>query len=128
MTKKKKRTQQHPEIQLASSTGIKISTGIKLRYLSGKIDEYGTNHFCAVLDETILKELTELKDMKMFLWRYNGKYYLKSNAVKLKEIKVENDFNKDHSYIMDLSFSKYDFQKNGEQVTGYNIFEINKTH
>ena len=25
---------------------------------------------------------------------------------------------------MDSSFSKYDFQKNGEQVTGYSIFEI----
>ena len=47
------------------------------------------------------------------------------NAVKLKEVKVESGFNKDHPYIMDLSFSKYDFQKNGEQITGYSIAEIN---
>ena len=29
-------------------------------------------------------------------------------------------------YIMDLTFSKCDFQKNGEQITGYSISEINK--
>ena len=28
---------------------------------------------------------------------------------------------------MDLTFSKYDFQKNGEQITDYSISEINKT-
>ena len=27
---------------------------------------------------------------------------------------------------MDLSFSKYDFQKNGEQITDYSISEIKK--
>ena len=27
---------------------------------------------------------------------------------------------------MDLSFTTYDFQKNGEQITGYSISEINK--
>ena len=29
---------------------------------------------------------------------------------------------------MDLSFSQYDFQKNGEQITGYSISEINKSY
>ena len=29
---------------------------------------------------------------------------------------------------MDLTFSKYDFQKNGEQITGYSISEINKIY
>ena len=29
---------------------------------------------------------------------------------------------------MELSFSKYDFQKNGEQITGYSISEINKIY
>ena len=29
---------------------------------------------------------------------------------------------------MDLIFSTYDFQKNGEQITGYSISEINKTY
>ena len=50
------------------------------------------------------------------------------NAVKLKEVQVENAFQKDHHYIMDLSFSKYDFQKGGEQITGYSISEIKKKY
>ena len=52
---------------------------------------------------------------------------MKINAVKLKEVQVENAF-KDHPYIMDLAFSKYDFQKGGEQITGYSISGINKTY
>ena len=48
------------------------------------------------------------------------------DAVKLKEVKVETAFQKDHPYIMDLSFSTYGFQKGGEQITGYSISEINK--
>ena len=35
-------------------------------------------------------------------------------------------FKKDHPYIMELTFSKYDFEKKGEQITGYSISEINK--
>ena len=64
MTKKKKSTQQPPEIQMANNTGIKIIRGIKLKYLSEKINEYGANHMFHLLDETPLKELVELKDMK----------------------------------------------------------------
>ena len=129
MTKKKKSTQQPPEIQMANNTDIKIITGIKLNYLSEKESEYGTNHFFQLLDITPLQELIELRNsMKMPIWEYNGKYYLKANAVKLKEVKAENGFNKDHPCMMDLSFSKYDFQKNGEQITGYSISEINKTY
>ena len=53
MTKKKKSPKQQPsEIQMASSSDIMM---IKLKYLSEKINEYGTNHFFAVLDETPLK-------------------------------------------------------------------------
>ena len=44
------------------------------------------------------------------------------------EVKVETGFNKGHPYIMALKFSKYDFQKNGEQITGYIISEINKAY
>ena len=29
---------------------------------------------------------------------------------------------------MDLTFSKYDFQKNGDQITGYSISETNKIY
>ena len=64
MTKKKKSTQQHPEIQMAKNTDINIITGIKLKYLSEKINEYGTNHVFQVLDETPLQELIELKNLK----------------------------------------------------------------
>ena len=63
-TKKKKSTQQPPVIQMAKNTDIKIITGRKLKYLSEKINEYGTNQMFQVLDETPLKELIELEDMK----------------------------------------------------------------
>ena len=77
---------------MASNTDIKIFTGIKLTYLSGEINEYGTNHMFQVLGETPLKELIELEDMTNQFGEYNGKYYLEINAVKLKEVKVENCF------------------------------------
>ena len=59
------------------------------------------------------------------------------NAVKVKEpadmlrkdaLQIETCFKKYQPYIMDLTFSKYNFQKNGEQITGYSISEINKTY
>ena len=63
--KKEKSTQQPPDIQMANNTtDINIITGTKLKYLSEKINEYGTNHMFQVLDETPVKELIELKDMK----------------------------------------------------------------
>ena len=111
---------------MASNTDIKIITGIKLKCLSEKISEYGANHMFQVLDETHLQELVEFKRSEKPIWEYNGKYYLKNCAVKVKEAKVEHGFKKDNPYIMNLSFSTYDFQKNGEQITGYSIFEINK--
>ena len=51
---------------------------------------------------------------------------MRINAVKFEEVQFENACNNDHPYIMDLSLSKYDFQKGGEQNTGYSISEINK--
>ena len=65
---KEKSTQQLPEIQMASNIDIKVITGIKLKYLVEKINEYGTNHTFQVLDETPLQELIELgKDMEMLI-------------------------------------------------------------
>ena len=61
MTKKKKSTQQPPEIQMASNPDIKVITGIKLKYPSGKQNDYGTNHMFQVLGETLLKEIIELE-------------------------------------------------------------------
>ena len=68
MTKnnKKKSPKQQPteDIQMASNPDIKVITGIQLKYLSEKQNDYGTNHMFQVLDESTLKELIELEDMK----------------------------------------------------------------
>ena len=66
--------------------------------------------------------------LKIPICKYNDKFYLKANDVTIRELPGEVEFNKDVPYIMDLTFSKYDFQKNGEQTTGYSISEINKTY
>ena len=100
-------------------------TGIKLKYLSEKKNEYGTNHFFELLDEKPLKDLFELKDkdkdMNMPVWEYNEKHYLKFSDKKLCEYSV-NRFNEDEKngiehvvlkkdipYIMDLTFKEYNF-------------------
>ena len=49
---------------MASNSDIKIITGTKLQYLPEKINEYGTNHMFQLLDESPLKELDELEDLK----------------------------------------------------------------
>ena len=64
----------------------------------------------------------------MPLWDYNDKFYFKTNDIKIKELPGEIEFKKDVPYIMYITFSKYDFQKNGEQITGYSISEINKIY
>ena len=108
---------------------VKQVKEIKLKYFSEKGNEYGTNHFFQVLDITPLQELIELGEIiKILIWQYNNQFYMKINAVKVKEAKVENGFKKDVPYIMDLTFSKHGFQKNGEQLTGYSIFELNKVY
>ena len=128
MTKKKQTPKQQPtEIEMADNT--MVITGIKMKYLSLKENEYGHNHFFNVLDITPLQQLIELrKTLKMPLWDYNSKFYLKINDVKIKELADEYTFQKDVPYIMDITFSKYDFQKNGEQIIGYSISEINKIY
>ena len=129
MTKKKQTPKQQPtEIEMADNN-VMVITGIKMKYLSLKENEYGHNHFFNVLDITPLQQLIELrKTLKMPLWDYNSKYYLKINDVKIKELPGDTSFQKDVPYIMDITFSKYDFQKNGEQITGYSISEINKIY
>jgi len=129
MTKKKQTPKQQPtEIEMADNN-VMVITGIKMKYLSLKENEYGHNHFFNVLDITPLQQLIELrKTLKMPIWDYNDKIYLKINDVKIKELPNEHTFQKDVPYIMDITFSKYDFQKNGEQITGYSISEINKIY
>ena len=129
MTRNKKNTKQQPteEIQMANNDIMAI-TGIKMKYLSLKENEYGHNHFFTVLDITPLQNLIELrKTLKMPIWDYNDKFYFKINDVKIKEL-PEIEFKKDVPYIMDITFRKYDFEKNGEQITGYSISEINKIY
>ena len=55
MAKKKKSPKQAPEIQMASNPDIKVITGTKLKYLSEKQNDYGTNHMFQVLGESTLK-------------------------------------------------------------------------
>ena len=100
-----------------------------MKYLSLKENGYGHNHFFNVLDITPLQDLIELrKSLKMQIWDYNDKFYLKTNGIKIKELPGERVFQKDVPYIMDLAFSKYDFEKKGEQITSYGISEIDKNY
>jgi len=129
MTRNKKNTKQQPtEIPMAN-TDVMVITGIKVKYLSLKENEYGHNHFFNVLDITPLQSLIEQrKSLKMPLWDYNDKFYLKINDIKIKELPGDTSFQKDVPYIFDITFKKYDFQKNGEQIIGYSISEINKIY
>ena len=44
---------------------------------------------------------------------------METNDIKIKELLGnEHAFQKDVPYIVDLTFSKYDFQKNGDQIIG----------
>ena len=131
MTKKKKSPKQQPteDIPMADNKDIMVITGIKMKYLSLKENEYGSNHFFNVLDITPLQDLIELrKSLKMPIWGYNDKFYLKINYIKVRELPGEHVFKKDVPFIMDSTFSKYDFQKNGEQITGHSISEIIKIY
>ena len=128
MTRNKKNTKQQPSSIPMANNDIMAITGIKMKYLSLKENEYGHNHFFNVLDITPLQNLIELKkSLKMPIWDYNDKFYFKINDVKIKEL-GEIEFKKDVPYIMDITFRKYDFEKNGEQITGYSISEINKIY
>ena len=105
MTKKRKspKQQQQPseKIQMADKD-IMIITGIKMKDLSLKENEYGHNHFFNVLDITLLQDLIELrKSLKMLIWDYNDTFYLEINDIKIKELPGEHVFQKDVPYIMD---------------------------
>ena len=111
MAKKKKSTQQPPEIQMVSSTDIKVITGIKLKCLSEKISEYGANHMFQVLDETHLQELVEFKRSEKPIWEYNGKYYHNLDAWMVKltdenvnDVAVSEPQTFDENGVADLPF------------------------
>ena len=46
---------------MADNKDIMVITGIKMKYLSLKENEYGSNHFFNVLDITLLQDLIELR-------------------------------------------------------------------
>ena len=128
MTRNKKHQQSKETMPNNKNNEVKHIKELKVKYLSLKESEYGNNHMFAIIDEKPLKELIELSDMKKPIWEYNDKYYLKINAVKIKELADVIEFKKDVPYIMDLTFTKYDFEKKGEQIKGYSISEINKIY
>ena len=109
---------------MENKEGVEVQ-GIKLKYSSEKNNDYGTNQFFQVLDESPLKEIIELeKDIKMQIWEYNGKFYLKFNGNNVYDYSIglinESDgseitqitFKKDVPYIMDFTFTQYGFEKN----------------
>ena len=61
--KKKSPKQEPTEIPMASNPDIMAITGIKMKYLSLKENEYGHNHFFNVLDITPLQQLIELRNL-----------------------------------------------------------------
>ena len=70
-------------------------TGNKLTYSSEKKTDYGTNNFFQVLDESPLKEIIELgKGMRIPVWEYDNKHYLKISDKKLVQYSVDR-FNED---------------------------------
>ena len=76
MTKKKKspKQQQQPtkDIPMADNKDIMVITGVKVKYLSLKENEYGHNQFFNVLDITPLQDSIELrKSLKMPILDYN---------------------------------------------------------
>ena len=61
MTKKKQTPKQQPTETPMANTDVMAITGIKMKYLSFKENEYGHNHFFIVLDITPLQQLIELR-------------------------------------------------------------------
>ena len=55
-------------------------SGIKLKCLWGKKNEYGINHNFQTVGERQLNNIFKLaeENMKMPIWRYNGKSYLET--------------------------------------------------
>ena len=82
-------------------------TGIKLNYSSEKKNDYGTNHFFQVLDESPLKKIIELgKDMRTPVWEYGQKHYLKTSGNKLVQYSVDRFNGDEKNGIEEITFKK----------------------
>ena len=78
--------------------------------------------------------------MKIPVWKYEDKCYLKINEKKVLQYSIDKynetpdngieqiEFKKDTPYIIDLTFYRYEFEKNKETIKGYTISEINKNY
>ena len=100
---KKSPKQQQPteDIPMADNKDIMVITGIEMKCLSPKENGYGHDHFVNVLDITPLQGLIELrKSLKMPIWDYSDKLFLKINDLKIRELPGEHVFQKDVPYIM----------------------------
>ena len=100
-----------------------IISGIKLKSLCTKRNEYGTKQLFQVLDEKQLEDILKLaeENLKMPVWKYNDKCYLKVNDKNVIDPAVDKSktdgdieiiiFTKDMLYILDLTFCRYEFEK-----------------
>ena len=114
---------------MAHNKDLMVITGNNMKYISLKENEYGHNHLPNVLDITPLQDLIELrKSLNMPIWDYNDELYLKINDLKIRGLPGNIEFKEYVPYLMDITFSKYEFQKNGDQITGYSISEINNIY
>ena len=98
MTKKKKSPKQQrqltEDIPMADKDSM-IITGVKVKYLSLKENEYGHNHFFNVIDITPLQQLIELRNsLEMPIWDYNDEFNLKVNDLKIRELPDKSEFKK----------------------------------
>ena len=101
---KKKSPKQQPteETKMADNKDIMVITGVKVEYPPLKENEHCHNHFFNVLDTTPLQDSTELrKSLKMPLWGYNDKIYLKANDLNIRELPAKIELKKDVPYIVD---------------------------
>ena len=112
---------------MADTKDIMVITGIKMNYLSLKGNEYGHNHFFNALDTTPLQDLIESrKSLEMPIWDNNNKFHLETNDINIRALPGEHVFQQDVPYIMDLTFSKYEFEKKGEQLSCYSLLKLIK--
>ena len=95
-----------------------------------------------VLDEKQMNDIFKLaeENMKNPVWKYEDKCYLKINEKKVFQYSIDKynetpdngieqiEFKKDTPYIIDLTFYRYEFEKNKETIKGYTISEINKIY
>ena len=82
--------------------------GGKLKYSPEKNNVYGTNHFFQVLGETVLNEIVDLgkENMKLQIWEYKGKFYLKFNGKKVHGYSIDLMNGSNGTEIAQLIFKK----------------------